>query len=94
MGEEELAEAPGTEVSFFAEGDDAAAEGFFEVVVEVVGPGGAIEEGGAMAFGLGQAFFPFVEGFARDPEAEAGQFHISQTLGFLKPGKALADLLF
>jgi len=81
-------------VSFLAEGDDAAAERSFKVVVEMVGTAGAIEEGGAISFGLGKTFLPFVEGFAGDSEAQASQLYITQSLGFLKPGKALTDFLF
>ena len=81
-------------MSFLAEGQDAAAEGFFDVVVEVVRAAGTIEEGGAISFGLGQSIFPFVEAFPGDSQAQASQGNIPQSLGFLKPGIALTNLLF
>ena len=51
---------------FFAQGQDPAAEGFFDVVVGMVRAAGTIEEGGAISFGLGKSIFPFVESFPGD----------------------------
>ncbi len=64
--EEELAEAEGSQVGCFAEGEDAAAEGFFDAVVGVVGSAGLIEKGRAISFGLAKTFFPFIEGISGD----------------------------
>ena len=75
--EEELVESDGSQVSFFPQGHDPAAEGFFDVVVWVVRPAGAIQEGRAIPFGLGKSIFPFVEGLAGDSQTVAGQFYIS-----------------
>ena len=69
--EEELTESHGSQVSFFPQGHDSAAEGFFDVVVWVVRPAGAIEEGRAIPFGLGKSILPFVEGLARDSQTAA-----------------------
>ena len=55
-------------MSFLTEGHDSAAEGFFDAVVWVMGPAGAIEEGGAISFGLGKSLLPFVEGFSGDSQ--------------------------
>ena len=64
--EEELVESDGSQVSFFPQGHDPAAEGFFDVVVQVVGSAGTVEEGGAIFFGLGKAILPFVESLTGD----------------------------
>lgn len=56
-------------MSFVPQGYDPAAEGFFDVVVQVVRLAGAIEEGGAISFGLGKSILPFVEGVTGDSQA-------------------------
>jgi len=50
----------------FSEGEDAALEAFFDLSVRVMGAAGAVEQTGSISFRLVEAFFPFIEGFARD----------------------------
>lgn len=69
---QEEVDSLGAEAGLFSQVQDSALEAYFDVSFGMVRAARAIEQGCAFSLGLGPAFFPLVEGFTRDCQAEAG----------------------